>query len=98
MSGTLDAFTKTTGEGQPEETPAVADIIRLQNIPEVIKNDLLGRLQFGEDKYKNRLKVGWNKAMQELYQELLDAYNYAVSAQNEEMMNWILAMLRRFHA
>lgn len=76
----MDGLTKTTGAGQPEDTKTVREIVELQSITLKIKQDILSRLDTGEHKYGHKLKMNWPKAKQELYQELLDAYVYALSA------------------
>lgn len=90
----LDVATKTTGAGQPANARDVREIVRdhhqLSGVygPEVgwfpaeIADDLQKRLDLGEAKYGYSLKIGWDGATTELYQELLDAVLYAISAQN----------------
>lgn len=60
---------------------AVGDYIaaHLTDIDAGVRADIAARLGKGESKYGTVLKVGWDGAWQELYQELLDGVAYAVS-------------------
>ena len=67
---------------------AVRDYLgqHLTEIDSGVRADIIARLDKGEAKYGTVLKVGWDGAWQELYQELLDGVAYAVSCHGFESL------------
>jgi len=82
----MNPTAKTTGEGQPAEARTVREVVKALYADgfgtPVIHDDLMDRLDLGEQKYGFPLKEGWADARQEVYQELLDAFLYAVSGKD----------------
>lgn len=101
----MDAVSKTTGAGQPADARSVRSVVQdhhpitglygseLGWFPQQIADDLLRRLDHGEAEYGHPLKVGWEQASQEIYQELLDAVLYAISAKNWTVVQGIMLVL-----
>ena len=89
----MDVLKKTTGEGQPKETMEVKAVVLSQGLPDFIETALVMRLDAGEKKYGHKLKMNWKDAKQELYQELLDGYLYALSYGNKAVQNLLLSAL-----
>ena len=89
----MNGLIKTTGACQPEHTKTVREIVESQSLSTKIKEDILARLDTGEHKYGHKLKMNWPKAKQELYQELLDAYVYALSAELFEVAEKIIDLI-----
>lgn len=58
-----------------------------------VYDDLMDRLDHGEQVYGFPLKEGWADAPQEIYQELLDAFLYAVSAKDTVAQKLIMQVL-----
>lgn len=90
----MNPTAKTTGEGQPEEARTVREVVKGLYADGFgtpgIYDDLMDRLDLGEQKYGFALKEGWAEAKQEVYQELLDAFLYAVSAKDVGAMKLIM--------
>ena len=92
----MDAVKKTTGAGQPADTESVRAVLARDcrmELDAAVFDDLNARLDVGESKYGHVLKVGWTEAEEQIYQELLDAYLYAISAGNDAMRVRVLACI-----
>lgn len=104
MNAPLNPTAKTTGVGQPAEAKTVREIVRERTRGTGFHGDwgwftaeeaadLYARLDLGEQTYSQPLKLGWAGARQELYQEVLDAVLYAISAQDYSAVHKLLPVL-----
>lgn len=100
----MNPTAKTTGEGQPAEARAVREVVRERTqgtgphadwgwFTAQEAADLEARLDLGEGKYGHVLKVGWDGARQELYQEVLDGILYAIAANDLSAVHKLLPVL-----